>query len=118
MKLTLEEEAEIALRCPEMQLAVSVISGVPLSRMENRPMDEKEKAARDAGAQYGLQMLQQMPKGDRLEMEAHITGVLIAFWAALWGTFGAEYARGFIEAQLRGMEPDVTHERFNEPRGH
>ena len=79
-------------------------------------MDEKEKAVMDAGVQYGMQMLQQMPRGDRLEMEAHITGVLCAFWGALWGTFGTEYARDFIEAQLRGMDPDVPHERFTEPR--
>ncbi len=46
-------------------------------------MDEKEKALMDAGVQYGMQMLQQMPKGDRLAMEAHMTGVLIAFWGAL-----------------------------------
>ena len=38
-------------------------------------MDEKEKIVMDAGVQYGMQMLQQMPKGDRLEMEAHITDV-------------------------------------------
>ncbi len=66
-------------------------------------MDEKEKAVMDAGVQYGMQMLQQMPQGNKLEMESHITGVLIVFWGALWGTFGTEYARGFIEAQLRGM---------------
>jgi hypothetical protein len=81
-------------------------------------MDEKEKAVMDAGVQYGMQMLQQIPKDDRLAMEARITGVLIVFWGALWGTFGTEYARGFIAAQLRGMEPDVPHERFVEPRAH
>jgi len=53
-------------------------------------MNEKEKAAMDAG-------------------------VLIAFWGALWGSFGTEYARGFIEAQLRGMEPDKRHEIYTEP---
>ena len=78
-------------------------------------MSEKEKTVMDAGVQYGMKMLEQMPKGDPLAMEAHMTGVLIAFWGALWGTFGTEYARGFIEAQLRGMEPDVPHERFVKP---
>ena len=78
-------------------------------------MNEKEKAAMDAGVQYGIQLLKQLPKGDRLAMEAQITGVLIAFWGALWGSFGTEYARGFIEAQLRGMEPDKQHERYTEP---
>lgn len=79
-------------------------------------MDEKKKAAMDAGVQYGMHVLQQMPRGDRLVMEAHMTGVLIAFWGALWGTFGTEYARGFIEAQLRGMDSDVPHNQFTEPR--
>ena len=78
-------------------------------------MNENEKAAMDAGVQYGIQLLKQIPKGDKLAMEAHITGVLIAFWGALWGSFGTEYARGFIEAQLRGMEPDKTHEIYTEP---
>jgi hypothetical protein len=86
-----------------------------VDRRKDKAMDEKENAVMDAGVQYGIQMLQQLPKGDRLAMEAHMIGVLIAFWGALWGTFGTEYARGFIEAQLRGMEPDVPHERFTEP---
>ena len=77
-------------------------------------MNEKEKAAMDAGLQYGIQLLKQLPKGDRLAMEAHITGVLIAFWGALWGSFGTEYARGFIEAQLRGMAADKSHEKYTE----
>ncbi len=75
-----------------------------------------EKAAMDAGVQFGLNMMRLVPTDDRLAMEAHITGVLIAFWGALWGSFGTEYARGFIEAQLRGMEPDVPRERFIAPR--
>ena len=79
-------------------------------------MNDKEKAAMDAGTTFGMAMLKQIPRGDKAAMEAHITGVLIVFWGALWGTFGTEYARGFIEAQLRGMEPDVPHERFTEPR--
>jgi len=47
-----------------------------------------------------------------------MTCVLTVFWSALWGTFGTEYARGFIEAQLRGMEPDVPNERFQQTRKH
>jgi hypothetical protein len=78
-------------------------------------MNDKEKAAMDAGVQYGIQLLKQLPKGDKLAMEAQITGVLIAFWGALWGSFGTEYARGFIEAQLRGMEADKQHEIYTEP---
>ena len=79
-------------------------------------MDTKEKA--DAGVQFGMQMIKQLPKGDKLALEGHMTGVLMVFWGALWGTFGTEYARGFIEAQLRGMEPDVPHEVFMEPDVH
>lgn len=79
-------------------------------------MTDQEKAAIDAGMKFGMDLLKQLPKGDRLALEGHMTGVLVAFWGALWGTFGTEYARGFIEAQLRGMEPDVPHERFTEPR--
>ena len=30
-------------------------------------------------------------------------------------SFGTEYARGFIEAQLRGMEPGTPRESFKEP---
>lgn len=70
------------------------------------------KAKADAGSEFGLNMLRLVPNDDKEAMEAHITGVLIAFWGALWGTFGTEYARGFIEAQLRSMEPDVPHERY------
>lgn len=75
----------------------------------------KAKAAFDAGVAYGMNALEQVPKGDPLTLEANITGVLVVFWGALWGTFGTEYARGFIEAQLRGMASDAEHERFTKP---
>lgn len=81
-----------------------------------KQLTASEKAAMDAGMKFGMDMLERLPKGDKLALEAHMTGVLVAFWGALWGTFGDEYARGFIEAQLRGMEPDVPHERFTAPR--
>ena len=79
-------------------------------------MTATEKAAMDKGVQFGMNMLKLVPSDDRLAQEAHITGVLVAFMGALWGTFGTEYARGFIEAQLRSMEPDVPNERFTAPR--
>ena len=79
-------------------------------------MNEKEKAAMDAGVQFGMQVLKQIPRDDPLALEMHINGVLIVFWGALWGSFGTEHARGFIEAQLRGMESDKSHERYTEPR--
>ncbi len=81
-------------------------------------MSDMDKAARDAGLQFGMGMLKLVPRDDKTAMEAHITGVLIVFWGALWGTYGTEYARGFIESQLRGMEPDKQHERFTKPRSH
>ena len=79
-------------------------------------MTDEEKATMDAGTTFGMDMLKQIPRGDKVAIEAHLTGVLIVFWGALWGTLGTEYARGFIEAQLRGMKPDVPHERFTAPR--
>lgn len=73
-------------------------------------LDAPPEEVRQAGIKFAMDMINQMPKNDRLALEAHITGVLIVFWGALWGTFGSEYATGFIEAQLRGMkqpDPDV-----------
>ena len=70
----------------------------------------------DAAIKFAMEMLKQLPRDDRQALEAHMTGVLIVFWGALWGTFGTEFARGFIEAQLRGMEPGVQHEKFTEPQ--
>jgi hypothetical protein len=74
------------------------------------------KAATDAGMKFAMEALERMPKGDPETMEAHMTGVLIMFWGALWGTLGTEYARGFIEAQLRGMEADQPHDVFTPPK--
>lgn len=82
---------------------------------EEQKLSGNQKAAFDAGVKFGMNMLKLVPSDDKLAQEAHITGVLIAFWGALWGTFGTEYARGFIEAQLRGMEPDVPHETYVRP---
>ena len=48
-----------------------------------------------------LRSLEAIPPDQR---EAHMIAMLIVYWGALWGTFGTEYARGFIEAQLRGMD--------------
>lgn len=79
-------------------------------------MTDAEKAKMDAGVQFGMNMLRLVPSDDKMAQEAHITGVLVAFMGALWGTFGTEYARDFIEAQLRGMEHGVPHERFTAPR--
>lgn len=74
------------------------------------------KAATDAGMKFAMDALSRMPKGNPEAMEAHVTAMLIVFWGALWGTFGTEYARGFIEAQLRGMEPEESHTVFTPPR--
>ena len=65
-------------------------------------MSNKETEAMD----FALQILEQLPKADREQLELHMTAVLIVFWGALWGTFGTEYAKGFIQAQLEGMNGD------------
>lgn len=80
------------------------------------PVDPIAPAKRDAAMQFAMAALKRAPKDDAEALEAHLTAVLIVFWGALWGTFGTEYARGFIEAQLRGMEPDVPHNVFTPPR--
>jgi hypothetical protein len=77
--------------------------------MEHPPLPQDKT---DEAMRFALGLMRMMPKDDPQGLEAHITGVLIVFMGALWGTFGTEYARGFIEAQLRGMEPDVPHDRF------
>lgn len=74
------------------------------------------KAAMDAGIKFAMDAMGRMPKDNPEALEAHITGVLIVFWGALWGTLGTEYARDFIEAQLRGMEPEQPHNVFTPPR--
>lgn len=74
------------------------------------------KAATDAGMKFAMEALSRMPKGSPEALEAHLTGVLIVFWGALWGTLGTEYARGFIESQLRGMEPEQPRTVFTPPR--
>jgi hypothetical protein len=73
------------------------------------------EAAQDAGIKFAMEAIGRVPKDDREALEAHITGVLIVFWGALWGSFGTEYARDFIEAQLRSMEPDQPHDTFTPP---
>lgn len=75
-------------------------------------MSKKEIDATEAGLKYAMQMLEKIPKDN---MQASIEGVLIVFWGALWGTYGTEFARGFIESQLRGMESEGAHERFTKP---
>lgn len=83
--------------------------------MDAKPLSE---ATTQAGMKFAMDMLKRVPQHDKEAMEAHMTGVLIVFWAALWGTFGTEYAEGFIEAQLRGMQPDQPHNVFTKPRSH
>lgn len=58
----------------------------------------------DTAIKFAMGVLEQMPKASKEQMEDHMTAVLLVFWSALWGSFGTEYAKGFIEAQLRGME--------------
>ena len=58
----------------------------------------------DTAIKFAMGVLEQMPKANKEQMEDHMTAVLLVFWSALWGSFGTEYAKGFIEAQLLGME--------------
>jgi hypothetical protein len=74
------------------------------------------QAATDAGMKFALDALGRMPKDNPEALEAHITGVLILFWGALWGTMGTDYARDFIQAQLRGMEDEQPRNVFTPPR--
>jgi hypothetical protein len=71
--------------------------------MSDPQVEALTDAQMNAGTEYALKMLEELPKESREVFEAHLTGVLVLFWAALWGTFGTEYAKGFIESQLRGI---------------
>ncbi len=84
--------------------------------MGKQQLSAAEKAKMDQGVQFGMNMLKLVPNDDPVAREAHITGVLVAFMGAMWGTLGTQYARGFLEAQLRSMEPDQEHETFLAPR--
>lgn len=86
--------------------------------MGNLQLSAADKAKMDQGIQFGMDMLKLVPNDDPVAREAHITGVLVAFMGAMWGTLGTEYARGFLAAQLRSMEPGVPNETFNAPRAH
>lgn len=69
----------------------------------------------DDAIQFAIRALKQVPKD---KLESHLTAVLVVFWGALWGSFGTEYARGFIERQLDGMQPDKPHATYIEPNTH
>lgn len=82
-------------------------------------ISDEDKAKYGVGIEFGIDMVKRLPNdGDRVALEAHITGVLIVFWGALWGTFGTEYAQSFIEAQLKSMEPGTPRDRFTPPEVH
>jgi len=86
--------------------------------MTNPTQQALPEATVDASMKFAMETIGRVPQGDPEALEAHITAVLIVFWGALWGTLGTEYARGFIEAQLRGMGPDVPHDTFTKPKAH
>lgn len=77
-------------------------------------------AAMKAGIDFAMDALKRMPTATREEIEAHITGVLIVFWGALWGTMGTEYAEGFIQQQLRNMDASKAtgYEVWTPPQTH
>jgi hypothetical protein len=81
--------------------------------MADQPLSN---AAMDVSMKFAMETLERIPKDNPEALEAHLTAVLIMFWGALWGTLGTDYARDFIEAQLRGMQPDRPHDVFTRPR--
>lgn len=68
---------------------------------------EPTPAQVNASIDFAQAIFARVPKTDRVEFELHLTSVLIMFWGALWGTFGTEYAKGFIQSQLAGMEGEA-----------
>lgn len=70
------------------------------------------------GVKFGLESIERIPGDDLTVFESHVCGVLIVFWGALWGTFGTEYAQGFIESQLRGMQEHTPPQTFTKPHAH
>ena len=91
-----------------------------MSRTEDQAVKEPviDAETSKAAMEFAMESLRRIPKGSPEILEAHITGVLIVFWGALWGTFGTEFAKGFIEAQLNAMRPEVPRDRFTPPRTH
>jgi len=63
-----------------------------------------DKQKTDAAMKFAFDALNQVPKNDAEAFEAHVTAILVLFMGAMWGTLGTEFARGFIQAQLAGME--------------
>lgn len=90
---------------------------MPTTKPIIQPLPE---AAAKVGMDFAMDTLKRMPTSSREEIEAHITGVLIVFWGALWGTMGTEYAEGFIEQQLHSMEASKATgvEVWTPPRAH
>lgn len=78
----------------------------------NDPLPQEASVA----TTFAMDTLSRVPKDNQQMLEDHITSVLILFWAALWGTKGTAFARDFIEAQLRGMEPGQPHDIFTPTR--
>ncbi len=77
----------------------------------------EQKANSEAATTWAIGVMRSMPKDSPDEFEAHMTAILIVFWGALWGTFGTEFAQGFIEAQLRSMKSSSV-DVFTPPTEH
>ncbi len=60
----------------------------------------------NAAIKYAMGLIEQLPKGSPQELESHLTAVLLVFMSALWGSFGTEFATGFIQAQLDSMKQE------------
>lgn len=78
----------------------------------------QETEIKSKAVEFALGILRQIPKEDAKAYEDHLTATLLLFMGAMWGFCGTEFTRGFIEAQLKSMEPGVEFDVFSPPSTH
>ena len=59
---------------------------------------------RSAAIQWALATTDTLRAMDAATRLLHIEAILIVYWGAFWSSAGKEHAKGFIEAQLAGMD--------------
>ncbi len=59
---------------------------------------------RNAAVQWALATIEALGGMDAATRLLHIEAILIVYWGAFWSSAGKEHAKGFIEAQLAGMD--------------
>ena len=59
---------------------------------------------RSAAIQWALATTDTLRAMDAATRLPHIEAILIVYWGAFWSSAGKDYAKGFIEAQLAGMD--------------